>query len=112
MILHRYTSSALDGNPLVKPPIETCRLGVYAIELFQGVGPSFDEDKNAKGKGKGGNKGKTSSSSSPSSSVNSSPKRMIKPSVKPNTSVNNATSKEATPRGEKLDKRPNQRNRK
>ncbi|XP_060080726.1 malignant fibrous histiocytoma-amplified sequence 1 homolog [Ylistrum balloti] len=30
----RYTSSTLDGNPLVSPPIEICRMGPGAIEKY------------------------------------------------------------------------------
>ncbi|XP_012938640.1 ras suppressor protein 1 [Aplysia californica] len=48
----RYTSSALDGNPLVSPPIETCRMGPEAIERFQGVGPNIDAEKEAEEDGK------------------------------------------------------------
>ncbi|XP_064607052.1 uncharacterized protein LOC135471671 [Liolophura sinensis] len=30
----RYTSSTLDGNPLIHPPIEICRMGPEAIEKY------------------------------------------------------------------------------
>ncbi|XP_046345995.1 leucine-rich repeat and death domain-containing protein 1-like [Haliotis rufescens] len=30
----RYTSSALDGNPLIHPPIEICRMGPDAIDRY------------------------------------------------------------------------------
>lgn len=31
---HRYTSSALNGNPLIHPPLEICRMGPQAIERY------------------------------------------------------------------------------
>ena len=31
---HRYTSSALDGNPLIHPPLEICRMGPQAIDRY------------------------------------------------------------------------------
>ncbi|XP_050391281.1 uncharacterized protein LOC126810325 [Patella vulgata] len=31
---YRYTSSALDGNPLCHPPIEICRMGLEAIDRY------------------------------------------------------------------------------
>lgn len=43
----RYTSSTLDGNPLISPPLEICRMGPEAIERFQGVGPNIDAKKQA-----------------------------------------------------------------
>lgn len=46
----RYTSSTLDGNPLLNPPLEVCRLGPEAIERFQGVGPNIDAEKEAEEK--------------------------------------------------------------
>ncbi|CAG5132711.1 unnamed protein product [Candidula unifasciata] len=41
----RYTTSTLDGNPLLNPPLEICKLGPEAIERFQGVGPNIDAEK-------------------------------------------------------------------
>ncbi|CAL1543206.1 unnamed protein product [Lymnaea stagnalis] len=56
----RYTSSTLDGNPLVNPPFEICRQGPEAIEKYQGVGPNVDAEheaeKDDKSRGKGRNR--------------------------------------------------------
>ncbi|XP_076462118.1 uncharacterized protein LOC143294626 [Babylonia areolata] len=41
---HRYTSSALDGNPLVHPPLEVCRMGPEAVERYM---TSMDRSSNS-----------------------------------------------------------------
>ena len=46
---HRYTSSALDGNPLIHPPLEICRMGPQAIDRYMKAISGGDK----KGKGKG-----------------------------------------------------------
>ncbi|GFO22285.1 malignant fibrous histiocytoma-amplified sequence 1-like protein [Plakobranchus ocellatus] len=63
----RYTSSTLDGNPLISPPLEICRMGPEAIERFQGVGPNIDAKKQASKEADQDNRSKTESRSRTSS---------------------------------------------
>ncbi|RUS89431.1 hypothetical protein EGW08_002804 [Elysia chlorotica] len=66
----RYTSSILDGNPLVSPPLEICRMGPQAIERFQGVGPNIDEQKQAEEEAEAERNAKEKSRSRASSDAN------------------------------------------
>ena len=50
----RYTSSALDGNPLIHPPLEICRMGAQAIDRYlKAIASDRGRDKDQEGGGQG-----------------------------------------------------------